>query len=487
MTFLLLAVLGWPLLAGLGVLCLGRTEALAKRMALIGAAVAACLGMALAYGAFSGAALGGVDWSWLGSLNSRFTLGVHGLGLILVVLSAVLPFLIVLSSLSLPIATPRWFYALLFLMQAALVGVFSAGDALLFYIFWEMTLIPAYFLILLWGGARRVAQTLVFFIYTLSGSLLMLLALAYLYVQTPAPHTFSLAVITHLSLSSLEQWGVFVAFFMAFAIKTPLFPFHTWQPDTYETASPTTTMMLAGLMSKMGLYGMALFILPLCPEPLRYVGPLVVWLGIAGIVYASAMALVQTQFKRVLAYSSIAHLSLIVVALFSGTAAGYQGAGLQMVSHAVLTVGLFGVAQMIASRYGTTEMGRLGGLVRENRVFSAAFLVFVLGSIAFPFTSGFVGEFTLLWGIFQFSKMAALVAGSTLVLGAWYMLKAYQTMMLGEPQLASGKLAGLSVSERLLLWIVALLVLLMGLCPQPILKISGQFVFQPMEWMKPLC
>ena len=279
MTFLLLAVLGWPLLVGLLVLALGRTELWAKRVALIGAAVTAGLGMALAYGAFYGAALVGVDWAWLGSLNSRFTLGAQGLGLILVVLSAGLPFLIVLSSLSLPIANSRWFYALLFLMQAALIGVFSAGDGLLFYIFWEMTLIPAYFLMLLWGGARRVAQTIIFFVYTLSGSLLMLLALAYLYFQTPAPHSFSLSVIANLHLSSLEQLAVFVAFFIAFAIKTPLFPFHTWQPDTYETASSTTTMMLAGLMSKMGLYGMAILILPLCPEPLLYVGPLVVGLG----------------------------------------------------------------------------------------------------------------------------------------------------------------------------------------------------------------
>lgn len=487
MTFLLLAVLGWPFLAALGGLCLGQSEVVAKRVALIGAAVEACFGMGLAYGAFSGVGLVGVDWFWLDSLHSRFTLGAHGLGLMLVVLSAVLPFLIILSSLRLPIANARWFYALIFLMQAALVGVFASGDGLLFYIFWEMTLIPAYFLILVWGGARRVAQTLKFFVYTLSGSLLMLLALAYLYFQTPAPHTFSLSVLCNLPLSSLEQLGVFAAFFIAFAIKTPLFPFHTWQPDTYETASSTTTMMLAGLMSKMGLYGMALFILPLCPEPLRYVGPLVVGLGITGMVYASALALVQTQFKRVLAYSSIAHLSLIAVALFSGTSAGYQAAGLQMVSHSVLTVGLFGVAQMIRSSYGTTDMGRLGGLVTENRWFSAAFLILVLGSIAFPFTSGFVGEFTLLWGIFQFSKIAALVAGSTLVLGAWYMLKAYQTMMLGEAQQVSGKLSVMSVSERLLLGIVVVLVLLIGLCPQPILKISGMIVFQAMKWVNPLC
>lgn len=486
MTYLLVAVLVWPLLAGLIVLCLGRSEALAKSVALIGAGVEACLGMALAYGAFSGAGLVGVDWAWLGHLHSRFTLGAHGLGLILVVLSAVLPFLIMLGSLRVSIANARWFYALLFLMQAALVGVFAAGDGLLFYIFWEMTLIPAYFLILVWGGLRRVAQTLRFFVYTLSGSLLMLLALAYLYFQTPAPHTFSLEVICNLPLSSLEQLAIFAAFFVAFAIKTPLFPFHTWQPDTYETASSTTTMMLAGLMSKMGIYGMILFIVPLCPEPLRYVGPLVVGLGIAGIVYASALALVQTQFKRVLAYSSIAHLSLIVVGVFSGTTAGYQGAALQMVSHAVLTVGLFGVAQLLESRYGSTDMGRLGGLVTENRLFSAVFLIFVLGSIAFPLTSGFVGEFTLLWGIFQYSKIAAFMAGSTLVLGAWYMLKSYQTIMLGELQ-QPRTLLSVSVSEGLTFCVVAGLVLLIGLFPQPILKIAGMLVFHSMEGILPLC
>lgn len=429
-----------------------------------------------------------VDLVWIKSLGIHFKVALDGISILLVLLTNVLVPMIILSSFNREIKNPNSFYSLILIMQIALVGVFTAMDGFLFYIFWELALIPIWFICLLWGGRNRARITFKFFIYTLTGSLLMLVALIYIYLQTPAPHTFDIHSLysTGATLSAKEQTWIFWALFIAFAIKMPVFPFHTWQPDTYVVAPTQGTMLLAGIMLKMGTYGLLRWLLPVVPLGVHEWGNTAMILSVISILYASIIAIMQNDFKRLIAYSSIAHVGLISAGIFSLTVQGLQGGIMQMLSHGINVVGLFFVADVLFNRSKTNEISQLGGIRNVLPYFATMFIIVLLGSIALPLTNGFVGEFLLITGIYQYDVWMAAFAGLTVILGAVYMLRSYQKTMLGETNSLTSTFTELSVNEKAVFIPIIILIIVMGVYPKPILDIAEPAVMRIVELIKPL-
>lgn len=411
---------------------------------------------------------------WISSLGLNFSVGMDGISVLLVLLTTVLVPLIILSSFHQSNYKPASFYGLILLMQMGLIGVFSAQNGLLFYLFWEVTLVPIYFICLIWGGEGRGRITLKFFIYTLAGSLFMLIGLVYLYLQTPSPHSFDLQALYHAgrSLPAPDQSLVFWAMFVAFAIKMPVFPFHTWQPDTYTVAPAQGTMLLSGIMLKMGIYGVIRWLIPVVPEGVQQWGLTAMALSVIGIVYASGIALVQKDFKRLIAYSSIAHVGLISAGLLTLSSIGIQGAMIQMLSHGIVVVGLFFVIEIIFERTQTRMLTQLGGIRNMAPALTTVFIITLLGSVALPLTSGFVGEFLLINALVQYKTVLGVVAGLTIILGAVYMLAAFQKSMLGETNTRTAGFGDLTTNEKLVLYPVVLLIIIIGVYPAPLLEIS---------------
>src|SRR5258706_1320887 len=335
-----------------------------------------------------------VNWPWITSLGINFSVGIDGISMLLVLLTNILMPGIILSSLK-DESKPSSFYSLILVMQSALIGVFTARDGFLFYLFWEIALIPIYFICLVWGGENRGRITLKFFIYTLAGSLFMLVALVYLFYQTPGAHTFAIQSLYEAgrALGESQQAFVFVALFLAFAIKMPVFPFHTWQPDTYTVAPVQGTMLLSAIMLKMGIYGVIRWLIPVVPYAVKQWGPVAIILSVIGIVYASCIAIVQKDFKRLIAYSSIAHVGLISAGLLTLSVIGMQGAMIQMLSHGIVVFALFYIVEIISERTKTRDLSQLGGIRNVAPRLSSVFIIVMLGSVALPLTSGFVGEF----------------------------------------------------------------------------------------------
>jgi NADH-quinone oxidoreductase subunit M len=414
-----------------------------------------------------------VDYWWVKDLGISFKLGLDGISILLVALTNFLMPLIILSSFRTEYKNATAFYSLMLFMQFALIGVFAALDGFLFYIFWELALIPIYFICLFWGGEDRVRITLKFFIYTLAGSLLMLIGLIYVYLQTPGTHSFDINVLYSTALSASDQSWLFWCFFLAFAIKIPIFPLHSWQADTYTDSPTQGTMLLSGIMLKMGLYGLIRWMIPFLPNGVAQWGNVAMIMAIAGVVYASVMALVQKDFKRLIAYSSVAHVGLIAAGIFSMNIQGMQGAMAQMLAHGVNVVGIFFIADIIFRRMKTRNLDELGGLANNTRVFTILYLIILLGSVALPLTNGFVGEFLLLNGVYQYDAWMAAIAGLTVILGAVYMLRSYQKIMLGEPHARSIEFTGLHQTEKIVLVVVALAIIAGGIYPKPILQVAG--------------
>jgi NADH-quinone oxidoreductase subunit M len=415
------------------------------------------------------------NYWWIENLGIAYNVGLDGIGLLLVLLTTFLVPLIILSSLNRTYKNAPLFYALILFMQFALVGVFSALDGFLFYVFWELALIPIYLICLIWGGADRFRITLKFFIYTLSGSLLMLVALIWLWMQTPN-HTFDLSAFYALNLTSTQQTLVFWAFFLAFAIKMPVFPFHTWQPDTYVDSPTPGTMLLSGIMLKMGIFGVIRWLLPVVPGGVQEWGMTAIVLSVIGVVYASCIAIIQKDFKRLIAYSSIAHVGLISAGIFSITFQGIQGGVLQMITHGINVVGLFFIADMIGTRMETRQMDELGGIRNHAPVFATFFMIVMLASVALPLTNGFVGEFLLINGLFQYNTVLSAIAGLTIILGAVYMLRSYQRISLGEANNLTMQFPDLTVNEKAVLIPIVIMIFVIGLYPQPFLDIAGPSV-----------
>jgi NADH-quinone oxidoreductase subunit M len=428
-----------------------------------------------------------LDIAWIQSLGIHFKVAMDGISILLVLLTTVLVPLIILSSFSREIKNPNAFYTLILFMQMALVGVFTAMDGFLFYIFWELALIPIWFICLLWGGDNRARITFKFFVYTLFGSLLMLVGLIYLYLHTPASHSFDIQALytAGASLSSAEQTWIFWALFIAFAIKMPVFPFHTWQPDTYTVAPTQGTMLLAGIMLKMGTYGLIRWLLPLAPLGVQQWGNTAMILSIVSILYASVIAIMQKDFKRLIAYSSIAHVGLISAGIFSLTVQGLQGGMMQMIAHGINVVGLFFVVDILFNRTKTQEISQLGGIRNVTPYFATVFMLVLLGSVALPLTNGFVGEFLLINGVYQYNAYMAGFAGLTVILGAVYMLRSYQKIMLGETNSLTSAFTDLNFNEKAVFVPIVLLIIAMGVYPKPILDIAEPAIKHIVELIHP--
>lgn len=412
------------------------------------------------------------DVAWIPSLGISFKVGMDGISMLMVLLTTFLVPIIILSVVESETRTPV-FYSLILFMEMALIGVFVSLDGFLFYIFWELALIPIYFICLLWGGEHRARVTLKFFIYTLAGSLFMLVALIYLYLHT-STHTFEIGELYKAgrSLDVSAQGILFLFFFLAFGIKMPVFPLHTWQPDTYTEAPTQGTMLLAGIMLKMGIYGVIRWMLPTLPLALAQYGDYAMWLAIIGVIYASIIAITRSDIKRLIAYSSIAHVGLIAAGIFAGNSNGVQGGIMQMLSHGINVVGLFFIVDILQRRTGTRKIGSMGGIRQQAPFFATAFIILTLGAVALPLTNGFVGEFLLINGIYLYKPAMAAVAGFTIILGAVYMLRTYQRTTLGMPSVETENFLDLTPNEKAVLIPLLVLVILMGVCPNIFLKVS---------------
>ncbi|MEK7719040.1 MAG: NADH-quinone oxidoreductase subunit M [Bacteroidota bacterium] len=406
------------------------------------------------------------------SLGIEFTIGMDGLSMLLVLLTTFLFPIIIYSGFGSGVERRSTFYALILLMEMALIGVFTTTDILLFYIFWELALIPIFFVSILWGGQNARSITFKFFMYTLVGGLLMLVAIVFLYVQTPGGHSFAFADFYKVVLDPAAQKWLFLAFFAAFAIKMPIFPFHTWQPDLYFSAPTQGTMLLAGIMLKMGVYGVLRFVLPLFPVALNDYAFFAIVLSVTGIVYASVIAIRQKELKRLIAYSSLAHVGLIAAGVFSRTVNGLEGSMLQMISHGVNIVGLFFCYEIIVRRTKTGEIASLGGIASKAPIFAAFFMIILLGSISLPLTNSFIGEFLLLLGVFEYNVYLAAVAGLTIILGAVYMLWMYQRTMYGEVTEATAGFTDLTRQEMAVLVPIVVIILWIGIYPHMFLGLA---------------
>ena len=470
---LTLLLIFWPLLATLIFFVVKPHDA--KKWALTASIIelAISLAIVLTFDS-SGAAQFVVNYPWIQSLGISFHMGIDGISLLLVLLTTILTPLIILSSFKHQYENAPSFYGLVLFMEMSLIGVFCALDGFLFYIFWEMALIPIYFICLRWGGVNRGPVTLKFFIYTLAGSLVMLVGLIYLYFQTPGNHSFELEAIyaAGQNLPAREQGIIFWALFVAFAVKMPVFPFHTWQPDTYHTAPSPGTMLLSGIMLKMGIYGVIRWLIPVVPDGVETWGATALTLSVIGIVYASMLAIIQKDFKRLIAYSSIAHVGLIAAGIFTLDRVGLQGAMIQMFSHGIVIVGLFYIIDIIIARTATQEIATLGGIRNNAPVFTSVFVIILLGSVALPLTSGFVGEFMLINAVFQYSVVSGAFAALTMIFSAVYMLRSFQMSMLGETSAATKVFADLDNQEKWVLYPIAIMVILIGVYPAPLLNIS---------------
>ncbi len=404
---------------------------------------------------------------WVINPAIMFALSLDGLSYMLVALTSFLVPLILLTTYNKTIDNAKAFYSLILLMEFGLLGVFLAADGFLFYVFWELALIPIYFIALLWGENKdatfRHRAIFKFFVYTLAGSLLMLVAFIYLYQQAGG---FSLAQLYDLDLSNKEQSFIFWAFFIAFAIKIPVFPFHTWQPDTYHEAPSAGTMLLAGIMLKMGVYGLMRWLLPVTPYATLVFTPVVIVLAAIGIIYGSVIAIRQDNLKKLLAYSSFAHVGLITAGVFTLTREGFQGAAMQMFAHGFNVVGLFFAAEIIFQRTGTVSISQLGGIRNVAPKFAACFLIVVLASVALPSTNAFIGEFLLLFSTYEYNSYLAIVAGLTVILGAVYMFRMYQLVMLGETKDTTAAFADLTKTELLVFVFIIGAIFTMGIYPK---------------------
>ncbi len=448
---------------------LARWVALAASLVALGFAVAVAARFKVGEAGFQL----GQSANWVRTLGVRYHVGVDGVSLPLVLLTTVLTPLAIIGSWRMKVKL-RGYLALMLALETAMLGVFVALDLLLFYVFWEAVLVPAYFLIGYFGGERRVYAAVKFFLYTLLGGLIMLvgiIGLYYLQRKATGTATFDYEAFRNLTKDPVTQRWLFLAFFAAFAVKTPLVPFHTWLPDAYTEAPATTTVLLAGVMSKMGVYGFLRFSLPLFPDAAKWFQPLLLTLAVAGILYCALVAVAQRDFKKLVAYSSVSHLGFIVLGIFAFTVQGLQGGVFYMVAHGLTIGGLFFIAGMLEERRGTTRIDEFGGLQRSVPHMGGVMLVITLAAVALPGLVGFVGEFLTLLGAFLTNKPYAVVAVAGVILGAVYMLWAYQRMWQGQiTDDENAVIADLTVREWVVVVPLLAAIIALGMFPRPLLQ-----------------
>ncbi|AKK73149.1 NADH dehydrogenase [Chryseobacterium gallinarum] len=433
-----------------------------------------------------------INYPWSQFMKSSLHFGIDGMSMLLLLLTNILAPIIILSSFNESVNYRNTFYGLILLMQFGLVGVFTSLDGLLFYIFWEVTLIPIWFIAGLWGQEnKRFEFTTKFFVYTFVGSLFMLAGLIYVYNHSAS---FALTDLYNAQLNETQQTVVFWFIFFAFAVKLPVFPFHTWQPDTY-TYSPTQgSMLLSGIMLKMAVYGVMRYLLPITPLPIAGIsGQIVIILAIVGIVHGALIAIIQTDMKRIIAYSSFSHVGLMVAGIFASAVVtlrgtfnveGAEGALVQTFAHGINVVGLFYCCDILYKRFKSRDIRQMGGLAKVAPKFAVLFLIIILGSMGVPLTNGFIGEFILLKSVYDFNGTAAVIAGLTVILCAVYLLRFYGKAMFGEGDAAVLSTAkDLSAVEFSVLASLAVFVILLGIFPQPVIDMvssSVKFIYQSM-------
>ncbi len=475
---LLLLLLFFPLVSAIITACAGKA---AKTIAFISSLGSLAITIILVINFIPDANLQfAINYPWIESFGISFHAGVDGISIIPVLLTNLLVPIIILTTFNTEYKNEHAFFALMLFMQSGLLLVFTAMDAFLFYIGWEAALIPIYFICAIWGGKDRIRVNMKFFVYTVGGSLFMLLGIIYLYVQNPAQN-FDIQTFYNLNLDATQQGWIFWTFFIAFAIKMPIFPFHTWQPDTYTEAPAAGTMLLSGIMLKMGIYGVIRWILPVVPLGVYEWGMTAFVLSIIGIIYASIIAFKQQHAKRLIAYSSIAHVGLISAGIFALNTQGLQGAIIQMLSHGINVVGLFFIMDILARQLKTNTIAELGGIAKVAPKLAVVFLIIMLGTVALPGTNGFIGEFLLLMGVYQVNVWAAVCAGLTIIFGAVYMFRTYQGIMLGKTNELTIGFKDIRGTEQVSLYIICALVIVIGVYPKPILHLSEAAVQQLLE------
>lgn len=414
---------------------------------------------------------GVVDFSlpWVSNPAISFALKLDGLSLVMILMNAILVPIGILATQPYKVKNEKTLYSLILFMSFAMTGVFLSSDALVYYIFWELSLIPIYFIVVLWGNgdkSDRRKSAMTFFMYTFAGSLFMLASIIYLYTKTGS---FLLQDFYNANLSHTEQIWVFLGFMIAYAIKIPIFPFHSWQAGVYQKAPMIGTILLAGLMSKMGLYSVIRWQLPVAPEAAKELQTVILVLTIIGIIYGSIIALRQDNIKRFFAFASLAHVGFIVAGAYSLTFDGLQGAVLLTVAHSFGVAGLFYAAEILFNRTSTPLISKMGGIRNHAPTFTAMFFLVILASITIPLSLNFLGELAIMFGLYQVSIWYTVFIGTTMFLGAFYMLRMYQQVMLGEPK--KQVFADLTLREGVVFGLIIAVLLFFGIYPKPITEL----------------
>lgn len=465
-----------PLLTGLASFLL-KNEKAVRAFALFSALVTLAISV-LSVCVFKDAKYLSYSCDWMPSIGSSFSVKLDGMSQLLTLLTAISYPIILLATWNSEFKRPNNFFALMLLAQAGLMGVFVAMDALLFYFFWELALIPVYFLCSQWGGERRIAVTFKFFVYTFLGSVLMLVGILYVYSLTD-DKSFAWESFTRIKLAGRGQTWAFWLFFLAFAIKMPIFPFHTWQPDTYEQSPTTVTMVLSGIMVKMGVFGLLRWLFPVLPDASFLWGDTISTLAVIGMIYASLLAMRQDDIKRLVAYSSIAHIGLMCIAIFSINEIAIQGVMIQMFNHGINIIGLWVIVELIERQTGTRKMSELGGLAQKAPALAIFFVIIALANIALPLTNAFVGEFLMFTGIFnsaatQYNLWLTVFAGICIILAAVYTLNMLRKVLYGETSVATANVKDIRLNEKIALGVIVIFIFWMGVYSQPWLNMTDE-------------
>jgi NADH-quinone oxidoreductase subunit M len=409
--------------------------------------------------------------SWIKSLNVQYLLGIDGISLLLILLTTLLTFLATLSSWSAVKDRIKEYYIFLLLLEVGMVGVFVSLDFILFYVFWELMLVPMYFLIGIWGGERKLYAAIKFFLYTLFGSVMMLVAILVIYFNY---HTFDVLAIMESGKflpMAIQSW-VFLAFFLGFAIKVPMFPFHTWLPDAHVEAPTAGSVLLAGILLKMGTYGFIRFSLPLFPEACKKYMPIVIVLALISIIYGALVSLMQKDMKKLIAYSSVSHMGFVMLGIFVMTPTALKGAVIQMINHGISTGALFLIVGVVYERRHTRLISEFGGLSSRMPIYAAIFLIITMSSIGLPGLNGFIGEFMILMGAFPVNFYWAMAAATGIILGAAYMLWLYQRVMFGKLENpANQALTDLNLREFATFLPLIIMAFWIGIAPKPFLNV----------------
>ncbi|MBA3888797.1 MAG: NADH-quinone oxidoreductase subunit M, partial [Acidobacteria bacterium] len=412
---------------------------------------------------------------WIPSIGAFYFLGVDGFSALLILLATLMGSIAVLSSWTAITERVKEYYIFLLVLQTGMIGAFVSLDFLLFFFFWEVMLVPMYFLIGIWGGGRRLYSAIKFFLYTLVGSVVMLLGILALYFHYAAipghALSFDITAFQQMAIPFETQRWIFLALFLGFAVKVPMFPFHTWLPDAHTDAPTAGSVILAAVLLKMGTYGFIRFSLPILPEATRFFVPMMITLSIIGIIYGALVALAQSDWKRLIAYSSVSHMGMIMLGMFALTPVGIMGSIVQQINHGISTGALFLIVGIVYERRHTREISEYGGLSKVMPVFAAVFLIMTMSSIGLPTLNGFIGEILILQGVYVVSPWWAAAAASGIVLGAAYMLWLFQRTMFGKIENpANAGLKDLSPREMATFAPLVALAIWIGLYPSPVLR-----------------